>query len=187
MLFVTRWFGVTATDADRDPAREQSEIEQITQRSLLIQRNAAAQQQRTLGRGTHAKGVSARAQFEVLDVTVGREPALAARLAKGIFARPGLYPAVVRFGNADPKKNSDFKRDVRSLSFSVEINPGGTSVSDANVGRQDFSMQNARTLPINDSSAFLALFKLLTAPNPAACLWSLRFKDKLRVLRALMN
>ncbi len=185
MLFVTRWFGVTATDADRDAAREQSEIEQITQRSLLIQRNAAAQQQRALGRGTHAKGVCARAQFEVLDVTVGREPALAARLAKGIFARPGLYPAVVRFGNADPKKNSDFKPDVRSLSFSVETNSERTSASDANVGRQDFSMQNARTLPINDSSAFLALFKLLTASNPAACLWSLRFRDKLRVLRAL--
>jgi hypothetical protein len=185
MLFLTRLFGVTGSDAERNLAREQSEIEQITERSLLIQANAAAQQNRTLGRGTHVKGICARAQLEVLDVTVGRDPALASRLAKGIFAKPGVYPAIVRFGNADPKKNSDFKPDVRSLSFSVEWNPAGTSVSDGNVGRQDFSMQNARTLPINDSSAFLALFKLLTAANPAACLWSLPFKDKLRVLRAL--
>jgi hypothetical protein len=44
-------------------------------------------------------------------------------------------------------------------------------------------MQNTKTLPINDSTAFLALFKVMTASNPAAALWSLSFKDKLRVLR----
>ena len=54
------------------------------------------------------------------------------------------------------------------------------------VGRQDFSLQNATTLPINDARAFLATMKLLTASNPAAGLWSLPFKDKLRVLRTLV-
>jgi len=54
-----------------------------------------------------------------------------------------------------------------------------------NVGRQDFSMQNTSTLPINDAQAFLATMKLLTARNPAAGLWSLPFKDKLRVMRTL--
>jgi len=51
------------------------------------------------------------------------------------------------------------------------------------MGRQDFSLQNAATLPINDSPAFLATMKLLTASNQAAGLWSLPFRDKLRVLR----
>jgi hypothetical protein len=46
-------------------------------------------------------------------------------------------------------------------------------------------MQNATTLPINDSPAFLAIMKLLTASNPAAGLLSLPSKDKLRVLRTL--
>ncbi len=46
-------------------------------------------------------------------------------------------------------------------------------------------MQNATTLPINDSPAFVATMKLLTASSPAACLWSLPFKDKLRVFRTL--
>ena len=46
-------------------------------------------------------------------------------------------------------------------------------------------MQNATTLPINDSPAFLATMKVLTASNPAAGLWSLPFGDKLRVLRTL--
>ena len=186
MLFLTRWFGVTGSDAERSLAREKSEIEEIVKRSLVMQANAAAQQHRPLGRGTHVKGVCARAQFEVLDVGVGRDRGLTARLAKGMFAKPGVYPAIVRFANADPNKNSDFKADVRSLSFSVDLTREGTAVPGANVGRQDFSMQNTTTLPINDSTGFLALFKVLTASNPAAGLWSLPFKDKLRVLRTLV-
>ncbi len=185
MLFMTRWFGVTGSDAERDLAREQSDIEEITERSLLLQTNSAAKQRRPLARGTHAKGVCARAQFEVFDTAVGREPGLAARLARGIFATPGLYRAFVRFGNADPNVNSDFKADVRSLSFSVDLARDGAAISDAHVSRQDFSLQNATTLPINDSPAFLAIMKLLTASNPATGLWSLAFRDKLRVLRTL--
>lgn len=185
MLFLTRYFGVTGSDSERDLTREPADIEEITKRSLLLQANAAAKQQRPLARGTHAKGVCARAQFEVFDVSKGREPALAARLAKGIFAAPGVYPTIVRFGNADSSKNSDFKPDVRSLSFSVDLTPSGTVVPDAKVGRQDFSMQNATILPINDSPAFLAIMKFLTASSPGAGLWSLSPKDKLRVLRIL--
>jgi hypothetical protein len=185
MPFFTKLFGVTFSDADRNLAREQSDIEEITRRSLLLQANSAAQQRRPLARGTHAKGVCVRAQFEVLDVAEGRDPALAARLAKGIFAKPGVYPATVRFGNADPKKNSDFKADVRSLSFFVDLTREGTVARETNTGRQDFSMQNTTTLPINDSPAFLAIMKLLTASNPAAGLLSLSSKDKLRVIRTL--
>jgi hypothetical protein len=117
MLFLTKWFGVTSSDAERNLAQEQSLIEEITEQVLLLQVNSAAQQKRPLGRGTHVKGTSARAQFEVFDVAAGRDPALAARLAKGIFTKPGVYPAVVRFGNADSKVNSDFKPDVRSCLF----------------------------------------------------------------------
>jgi hypothetical protein len=185
MLFLTRWFGVTGSDADRNLAREASDIAEITERVLLMQANAAAKQRGPLRRGTHAKGLCARAQFEVFDVTVERDPKLAARLARGIFAKPGLYPAIVRFGNSDPKANSDFKPDVRSMSFSVDLTRDGATVPGANVSRQDFSLQNATTLPINDSPAFLALMKVLTASNPAAGLLSLPFRDKLRVLRTL--
>jgi hypothetical protein len=44
-------------------------------------------------------------------------------------------------------------------------------------------MQNALPLPINDSPAFAAIMKVLAASNPLSGLWSLPFKDKLRVLR----
>jgi len=82
--------------------------------------------------------------------------------------------------------NSDYKADVRSLSFSVDLTRDGAALPDANVGRQDFSLQNATTLPMNDARAFLATMKLLTASSPAAGLWSLAFRDKLRVLRTLV-
>src|SRR6266480_6892781 len=186
MLFLTRLFGVTGSDAERSVAGEQAIIEAITERVLVMQSKAAAQQKRPLRRATHAKGICAKAQLEVFDVNVGRDPALAARLAKGIFAKPGIYPAMVRFANSDSKVNSDFKADVRSLSFSVDLTSNGAAVSGANSGsRQDFSLQNATTLPINDSTAFLAIMKLLTASNPAVGLWSMPFKDKLRVIRTL--
>ena len=185
MLFLTRCFGVTGTDAERNLAREQSDIEQITEKSLLMQANAAAKQRRPLGRGTHVKGVCARAQFEVFDVKAGRDRELAERLAQGMFARPGLYPAVLRFANADPNKNSDLKADVRSLSVAVELKPNGEADAGSGIRRQDFSMQNATTLPINDLPAFIATMKVLTASNAAAGLWSLPFGDKLRVLRTL--
>jgi hypothetical protein len=182
-MVLTRWFGVTESDADRSVANERSDIEEIAERSLLMQTNAAKAQHRSLCRGTHASGVCLRAQFEIFDVNVDRSPEMGARLAKGIFAKPGVYPAVVRFANADPNINSDFKPDVRSLSFSVHFAHEGAPGEGSS--RQDFSMQNATTLPINDSPAFLATMKLLTASNPAVGLWSLPFKDKLKVVRTL--
>ncbi len=186
MLFVTRLFGVTGSEAERNLGAEQAYTEEIVEKILLMQANAAAKQHRPLGRGTHAKGVTARAQFEVFDVTVGRDRALAERLARGIFATPGIYPATVRFANSDPQVNSDFKADVRSLSFFVDLTRDGTAAPAAGVERQDFSLQNAATLPINDARAFLATMKLLTASSPAKGLWSLSFRDKLRVLRTLV-
>ena len=75
------------------------------------------------------------------------ENSLAARLEKGMFAKPGVYPATVRFGNADPKKNSDFKADVRSLSFSVDLTKDGTIVPDASFDRQDFQCKTQQRCP----------------------------------------
>jgi hypothetical protein len=183
-MVLTRWFGVTVSDADRCVAAEKSNIEEIVEKSLLMQRNAASAQHRSLCRGTHASGVCVRAQFEIFDVAAKQPPELTARLAKGVFANPAVYPAVVRFANADANINSDFKPDVRSLSFSLDLTRDGTAPV-GSFSRQDFSMQNATTLPINDSPAFVATINVLTASNPLAGLWSLPFKDKLRVVRTL--
>jgi hypothetical protein len=183
-MVLTRWFGVTLNDADRNIAAEKSDIEEIAKKSLLMQTNAASAQHRSLCRGTHASGVCVRAQFEIFDVAAKQPLELTARLAKGIFAKPAVYPAVVRFANADANINSDFKPDVRSLSFSADLTRDGTAPVGSSA-RQDFSMQNATTLPINDSPAFVATINVLTASNPLAGLWSLSFKDKLKVIRTL--
>jgi hypothetical protein len=181
MLFLTSWFGVTGSEADRDLAAEPAIIDAIVERVLAMQTSAAAEQQRPLARGTHAKGVCARAQFEVLDVPAGRNPELAARLAQGIYVKPGIYSAIVRFANSDPHVNSDSKADVRSLSFSVELAPDG-----GNPLRQDYSMQSATTLPLNDAAAFLAVMKVISASSPARAAWSLSLKDKLRFVRSML-
>jgi hypothetical protein len=182
MLFLTRYFGVTDSESERDLGGEPVCIEQIVDQVLLLQAKAAAQDHRPLCRGTHAKGVTVRAQFEVFDVNTVRDSALRARLAQGIFRTPGIYPATVRFANSDSRVCSDFKPDVRSLSFSVDLNWDGP----VRGVRQDFSMQNAKILPINDAPAFLAIMKVLTASSPPAGLWSLPFRDKLRALRTLV-
>lgn len=185
MLSLTRYFGVTGSDSERILGAEQALHAEIVEKVLLMQAKAAAQDHRPILRGTHAKGVAVRAQFEVLDVNAGREGELGARLAQGIFRKPGVYQATVRFGNSDSRVKSDFKPDVRSLSFSIDLASESTAIPVVNSGRQDFSLQSAPILPINDAPAFLAITKLLTASNPGAGLWKLSFKDKLRVLRTL--
>src|SRR5205814_9649567 len=91
-MVLTRWFGVTESDADRCAAREKSDIEEIAKKSLLMQANAATKQHRSLCRGTHASGVCVRAQFERFDVTVGCAPYLAARPWRWGLCEPRTVP-----------------------------------------------------------------------------------------------
>jgi hypothetical protein len=185
MLFFTKWFGVTETDEERRMVPEKSVIEEIARNILVMQSKTAKDQNRPLRRGTHAKGICVRAQFETFNPAEGRNAEESARIAKGIFALPGNYPAVVRFANADSNVNPDAKPDVRSLSFSVDLSKGTKQNVVMNGIKQDFSMQNAMFLPINDAAAFLAITKLLIASNPGKVLLSLPFKDKMRVFRTL--
>jgi hypothetical protein len=69
---------------DADPAA----IAEIVRGFLVSQARAAADENRPLRRGTHAKGVCARGVFEVLDVARGRDPAHPPRLARGHNATP---------------------------------------------------------------------------------------------------
>jgi hypothetical protein len=182
---LSKWFGVTTLDTERYLDVEKAYAEEIVHHVLTMQADAATKQRRPLCRGTHAKGVCVRAKLEVFDVAAGRDAALGARLARGIFARPGIYPTAVRFANSDPHVNADRKADVRSLSFSVDLTRDGSEVSAFGVERQDFSMQSASTLPLNDARAFLATMKVLTASNPLKGLVGLSFRDQLRVVRAI--
>ena len=65
-------------------------------------------------RGTHAKGVCARAVFDVLDVAAGREPALAGTARQGDLREARL---VLRDGAVRELRsrnvNADWQPDVR--------------------------------------------------------------------------
>ena len=165
-----------------DPATEEAEIAEMVRGFLALQPRTAVEENRPLRRGAHAKGVCVRAVFDVLDVAEGRDPALAARLAKGIYVRPGSYPATVRFSNANPNVNGDSAQDVRGLAFCAELAPSGSAAAGA---RQDYSLQSAPTLPFNDVRALVVFAKVFTAPNQAVALGSLPFRDQLIFARTM--
>jgi catalase len=115
-------------DFEQKLPTEEQDTADIVAGILAAQARFARKQKRPLGRGTHTKGVCVRATLEIFDVakTAG-DPALAARLARGLFAKPGKYPATVRFANAASAVYADSKRDVRALSFAVELPAGVVS------------------------------------------------------------
>jgi hypothetical protein len=171
---------------ERVSPTEAEDIREVTECILTLQSRFAAEEQHMLERGTHAKGVCARAIFEVLDVGAIYDDALAARLGRGLFARPGRYPAVVRFANAESRVVTDAKPDVRAFSFAVELPPG----EDGTPGRVDFSLNAATTFPINDIHQFAVFMRVIAAPTPGKALrafLAMPWRDKLGVLGVIVR
>jgi hypothetical protein len=158
-------------DFEHRAPTESADVEEIVRWILTLQARFARDEERPLGRGTHAKGICAHAIFEVPDLhqTIS-DPELAGRLARGPFARPGRYPAVVRFANAESRVRSDRASDVRALSFSVSFPPDAEGGPERRV---DFSMNDAPTFPINDPHAFAVLLRVLAAKGLRARLGTL--------------
>ena len=169
---------------ERKLPTEEADAASIVRAILKVQAAFAAAQNRPLGRGTHTKGICARATFEVFDLaqTIG-DRALAARLARGIYAHPGVYHATVRFANAASTIYPDRQPDLRAMSFSVELPPGLA----ANARYQDYSLQSARTFPINDAHTFAVLMSVLSAATGAGklkAIWALSLADFRHFVRA---
>jgi hypothetical protein len=165
---------------------EDADIAEIVKDILTVQAAKAAEQGRPLGRGTHTKGVGVRATFEVFDL--GRtiaDRALAARLAQGPYAKPGVYDALVRFANAASRINPDSEKDVRAVSFTTTI---GTRETGTGSTRLDYSLNNAPVFPLNDARAFASFMKFAVAQahsksGALKALWRMTFKDTLAFLR----
>ena len=170
---------------ERPSATEAADIAEIKRGILAVQAQAAASTRRPLSRGTHAKGICVRAEFEVLDIRrTLADPAAAARLARGLFARPGIYPATVRFANADGGHRPDRWRDVRAMSFAIALPPDVVP----GVTRLDFSMNTGTTFPINDAHAFAVSVRVLSASGwkaKLAALRSLTWKETGELLRVI--
>ena len=166
----------------RDP-NEEIAVADIVRGLLNAQAKYAAAQKRPLGRGTHTKGVCARATFEVFDLTAKfTDQSLVKRLAQGIFAKPGTYKATIRFANAASTIYPDGNADLRALSFSVELPSatGGESTF------QDYSLQSNPTFPINDAHTFAILTNVLNAKNKLKTLWDLSLLDLFRFIKAVV-
>jgi hypothetical protein len=163
---------------------EEADIATLTQGILTLQQKYAAQQNRPLGRGTHTKGICVRGQFEVFDVEkVVSDRALASRLAQGMFAKPGVYPVTIRFANGASLINPDRTKDVRAMSFAVELPAGIVGPAEA---RQDFSFNNATIFPLNDAHAFAVTTRVASASSMRKGIWSLSFKDKMIFTRIVV-
>lgn len=146
---------------ERPLPTEPRDIEEIVAGILSLQKRYAQGQHRPLGRGTHTKGVCARATIEIFDLVKSLvDPVLARRLGRGLFAKPGLYPATVRFANAFPSLRPDSTPDVRAMSFAIAV-PAG--VLGPEPVRIDYSLNSATTFPINDAHAFAVLMRVRTA------------------------
>ena len=175
-------YATAALPAKEDAVARPSDIDAIARGFLALQARTAAAQRRPLARGTHAKGVCVRAVFEVLDARAGRDAALGARLALGLYAVPRCYPAIVRFANSDPCVNADTVPDVRGASFAVELPSGAGGPA-----RQDFSLQSAPTLPFNDVRAFVVYAQVASGRNEAIAIASLPFRDQLTFAQTRMR
>ena len=171
-------------DFERKLANDELDAADIVRGILKVQASFAAAQNRPLGRGTHTKGVCARATFEVFDLSHKvHDHTLAARLAHGIYAKPGIYPATVRFANAASTIYPDRDPDLRAMSFSVELPPELAGASQF----QDYSLQSNPVFPINDSHTFAVLMSVLSAGsnrNQLKAILSLSLPDQVRFLKA---
>ena len=169
---------------ERESPTETTDIAEIVRGILTVQARFASQQHRPLGRGTHTKGVCVRGEFEVFDIAATvKDPTLAAQLAKGLYRKPGVYRATVRFANAASTIQRDRQRDVRAMSFSVDV-PAGALGPEA--ARVDFSMNNAPTFPINDPRAFAA-FMRFAAADGARGIWRALRSSSLKDLAGLIG
>jgi hypothetical protein len=169
---------MTVTNRTRKgpPRSNGTEVDDIVRGFLAQQARTAADQQRPLHRGTHARGACVRGTFEVFELSGRFDAGLARRLRQGIFSRPAAYPATIRFANSDPTVNSDWQPDVRGLSFSIELPDTGTPLP--RLLRHDWSMQSAPTLPFNDVHAFAVFGRVFSARNEAVGTASLSVEDQ---------
>lgn len=99
-------------------------------------------------RGTHAKGICAKARFDVIDIdkAEGMPNEIKFKLKQGFFAAAQSYTTRVRFANAEGAIQDDHKFDPRAVSLMVDRGNGQ---------RQDFVLQNSPVFPIPTLEDFI--------------------------------
>lgn len=94
-----------------------------------------------------------------LEVPTGLPP----QLAQGVFARPGRYPAVVRFSTIPGDLLPDSVSTPRGVAIKLLGVEGNRLEGSENATTQDFILVNAPTFPTKSTKAFLSNLKLIAA------------------------
>ena len=128
-------------------------------------------------RGTHAKGVCARAGSRYSIVTNGRDPCV------GETSRQGHFRETRHLSRDGPIRQFGPAGKLRlqgRCPLAVNLRRPYPRWNGRAIGRrqrQDFSMQNATTMPLNDARAFVATMKVLTARAPSKACGRFRCED----------
>jgi hypothetical protein len=87
--------------------------------------------------------------------------ALPAHLAQGLFARPGIYPVIVRFSTAPGDLQSDRVAAARGMAIKVLGVPGDKLLPDDDSANQDFLLVNHPVIPFGHVKAYWETQQLL--------------------------
>ena len=175
MLVVAVLAWLSVPDLETISATESADITAIVDGILTLQKSDAAKQNRPLARGTHAKGVCAKAEFEVLDIIATVRPRARHSACQGPVRDT---PGVIR-----PPCDS---RTPTRTSTTTSKPMSGRCPSPSRlpaVPRQDYSTNDRTTFPINDAHAFATTVKVVTASSMGAGIRALPFRDKLSFAR----
>jgi catalase len=133
-------------------------------------------------RGTHSKGICAKADFQIYDIAHSKiiPHSMRARLQKGFLALPGTYASRVRFANAKGAIQDDHEFDPRAISIAVDMTAGQ---------RQDLVLQNSPIFPIPSLQDFI-LVVLQGNPQQAMAITALspeEVKSHLSFIQSLVG
>lgn len=144
-----------ADDVETIPEDEAEDTQRVVQavESMLARHQAKSGQFRA---DVHVKTHGyAQGELRVL-------PNLADELAQGLFARDGVYSAVVRFSNAASQAQPDAVPDGRGMAIKVLGVEGDVELADEQTGRtQDFVMINHPVFFARNVKDFLRLEQVL--------------------------
>lgn len=155
-----------ADDVETIPTDEANDIQRVVQALELILARSQAKSGHFRA-DVHVKTHGyAEGEFRVL-------PNLSGELAQGLFAREGVYPAVVRFSNAASQAQPDAIPDGRGMAIKV-LGILGDTISESDQGSmaQDFVMINHPVFFARNVRDYLRLEQVLVQAddNPLATL-----------------
>jgi len=134
-------------DIPRNEAEATSRIVSLIQDMVRQGRAEEGRAHRDAHRKAHG---CVKATFEVL-------PDLSSLLAVGVFAKPALYPATIRFSNGSGKSQDDHDGDARGMAIKLDKVPGAKIIEDEkSASTQDFIMINHPIFFIRNAADYVS-------------------------------